>query len=227
MYGCESWTINKTEHRRIDAFELWYWRRLLRVPWTARSSNQSVLKEINPEYSLERLMLKLQYFGPLMWSTDSRKRCWCWKNWRQEEKGMTEDEMVGWHHWSMNMSLRKLREFVMDREAWRAAVHGVVKNGHNWATELNWRSPELQGEEQTSEKYDSALSWVPRARRILDTAVSLRRGDYLSPERSSVFLEFTSPKSWVFITSNLERLLLQSLIFTELLKKISMKNSGR
>ena len=102
MYGCGSWTIKKTEHWRIDAFELWCWRRLLRVPWTARRSNQSILKEISPEYSLEGLMLKLklQYF----WPPDGKN--WligkdpdAGKEWRQEEKGMTEDEMVGWHHW--------------------------------------------------------------------------------------------------------------------------------
>ena len=101
MYGCESWTIKKAEHWRIDASELWCWRRLLRVPWTARRSNKSILKEISPEYSLEGLMLKvkLQYFGHLMWRTDSRKDPDAGKDWGQEEKGMTEDEMVGWHHW--------------------------------------------------------------------------------------------------------------------------------
>ena len=102
VYGCESWTIKKAEHWRIDAFELWCWRRLLRVPWTARRSNQSILKEIRPEYSLEVLMpkLKLQYFGRLMWRTDSlRKTLMGGKDWRQEEKGTTEDEMVGWHQW--------------------------------------------------------------------------------------------------------------------------------
>ena len=103
MYGCESWAVKKAESRRIDAFELWCWRRLLRVPWTARRSNQSILKEISPEYSLEGLMLKLklQYFGHLM----QTKNWFIWKDsdagkdWRLEEKGMTEDEMVGWHHW--------------------------------------------------------------------------------------------------------------------------------
>ena len=99
MYGCESWTIKKAEHWRTDAFELWYWRRLLRVPWTARRSNQCILKEISPKYSLDGLMLKLQYFGHLM------QKNWligkdpdAGKDWRQEEKGMTEDEMVGWLH---------------------------------------------------------------------------------------------------------------------------------
>ena len=101
MYGCESWTIKKTEHRRTDAFELWCWRRLLRVPWTARRSNQSILKEISPGCSLEELMLKLklQYFGP----PDEKNQLIgkdpdAGKDWRQEEKGTTEDEMVGWHH---------------------------------------------------------------------------------------------------------------------------------
>ena len=96
MYGCESWTIKKAEYRRIDAFELWCWRRLLSISWTARRSNLSIKKEISPEYSLEGLMLKLklQYFGHLMWRTDSLE-----KTLMQEEKGMTEDDMVGWHHW--------------------------------------------------------------------------------------------------------------------------------
>ena len=100
MYRWESWTIKKAEHWRIDAFELWCWRRLLRVPWTARRANQSILKEISPEYSLEGLMLKLklQYFGPLMRRTDSPFPD-AGKDWRWEEKGTTEDEMVRWHHW--------------------------------------------------------------------------------------------------------------------------------
>ena len=101
MYGCESWTIKKTKHWRIDAFELWCWRRLLRVPWTARRSNQSILKEISLECSLEGLMLKLklQYFGHLMRKADSfEKTLDSGKDWRWKEKGMTEDEMVGWHH---------------------------------------------------------------------------------------------------------------------------------
>ena len=100
MYECESWTIRKAEHWRIDAFELWCWKRLLRFPWTARRSNQSILKEISPEHSLEGLMLKLklQYLGHLMWRTESLEKTDAGKDWRQEEKGMTEDEMVGWHH---------------------------------------------------------------------------------------------------------------------------------
>ena len=101
MYGCESWTIKKVEHQRIDAFEMWCWRRLLRVPWTARRSNQSILKEISSEYSLEGLMLKLklQYFGHLLWRTDLlEKTLMLGRRRRHEKKGTTEDEMVGWHH---------------------------------------------------------------------------------------------------------------------------------
>ena len=100
MNGYESWTVKKAEHWRTDAFELWCWRRLLRVPWTVRRSNQSILKEISPEYSLEGLMLKLklQYFGHLVRRTYSFEKTDAGQDWRQEEKGMTEDEMVGWHH---------------------------------------------------------------------------------------------------------------------------------
>ena len=100
MYGCESWTVKKAEHRRIDAFELWCWRRLLRVPWTARRSNQSILKEISPGISLEGVMLKLklQYFGHLMRRVDSLEKTHAGRDWGQEEKGTTEDEMTGWHY---------------------------------------------------------------------------------------------------------------------------------
>ena len=101
MYGCESWTVKKAEGRRIDAFELWCWKRLLRVPWTARRSNQSILKEISPGYSLGEMMLKLklQYFGHLMWRVDSLEKTHAGRDWGQEEKGTIEDEMAGWHHW--------------------------------------------------------------------------------------------------------------------------------
>ena len=127
MYGCERWTIKKAECWRNGALELWHWRRLLRVPWTARWSIQSILKEMSPEYSLERLKLKLQYSGHLMQSWLTGKDPDARKDWQQEKKGATKDEMLGWCHW-LNMSLSELRELVMDREAWRAAIHGVAKS---------------------------------------------------------------------------------------------------
>ena len=101
MYGCESWTVKKAEHQRIDTFELWCWRRLLRVPWTARRSNQSILKKISPGISLEGMMLKLklQYSGHLMWRVDLLEKTDAGRDWGQDEKGTTEDEMAGWHHW--------------------------------------------------------------------------------------------------------------------------------
>ena len=131
MYKCESWTTKKAEYWRTDAFELWCWRRFLKFPWTARRSNQSILKEISPEYSLEgpMLTLKLQYFGHLMQRADSfEKDPDTGKDWRRKEKRMTEDEMVGWHHWLKDMSLIKLRDIVKNREAWHAAVHGITKS---------------------------------------------------------------------------------------------------
>ena len=130
-YECESWIIKRAELRRINAFELWYWRRLLRVFWTKRRPNQSIPKDISPQYSLEGLMLKLklQIFGHMMQKIRLiGKDPDTGKDWRQEEKGTTRDELVGWHHWLKGMSLSKLWELVMDREARCAAVHRFAKN---------------------------------------------------------------------------------------------------
>ena len=139
MYGCESWTIKKAEHRRIDAFELWCWRWFLRVPWTARRSNQSILKTVSPEYSLEGLMLKLQYFGHLMQRANSlEKTLMLRKIEGKRRKGMTEDEMVGWHH---QLHGNEFEWALRVGDGQRSSVlqsMGSQRVGYDWATEVTW-----------------------------------------------------------------------------------------
>ena len=145
MYGCKSWTIKKAEHWKIDAFKLWYWRRLLRVPWTARRPNKSILKEISPEYSLERLMLKLnlQYFGHLMWRTDSLEKTLCW-TWLKAGEG----DNRGWDGWTASPTWWTW-VWASSKSWWWTGKPGVLQSmgsqrvRHDWATELNWGLPLL------------------------------------------------------------------------------------
>ena len=175
MCGCESWTMKKAEHRRLDGFELWCWRRLLRVPWIAGRSNQSILKEISPEYSLEGLMLKLklQYFGRLMRRTNSfEKTLMLGKIEGGRRKGRQRMRSLHGITNSMDMSLSELQELVMDRETWRAAVHGVAK-GQTWLSdwiELNCSPPSL---------HVPSFPWLT----IVGTCLELREGhiDWMKP----------------------------------------------
>ena len=166
MYGCESWTIKKAEHRRTDAFELWCWRRLSRVPWTARRSNQSILKEISPQYSLEGLMVKLQlqYFGHLIQRTDSWARPWCW----EELKAGREGDDRGWDGWMASPTWWTWF-WASSRSWWWTGKPGVLQSiglqrvGHDWATELNWKAQIYRSKGSTESLFGLA-QWMKKTK---------------------------------------------------------------
>ena len=164
MYGCESWTVKKAERRRIDPFEMWCWRRLLRVPWTPGRSNQSILKEISPGISLEGMMLKLklQYFGHLMRRVDSLEKTDAGRDWRQEEKGTTEDEMAGWHHWLNGLDARESEWTPGDGDG-----QGGIACCDSWGLKesdmtewLNWTELNLDGLNTVSNRITTNFYWL-------------------------------------------------------------------
>ena len=198
MYGCESWTIKKAECQRIDAFELWHWRRLLRVPWTARRLNQSILKEIIPGFSLEGLMpkLKLQYFGHLMQRADSlEKTLTLGKIEGRRRRGQQRMRWLDGITNSMDMGLGGLQKLVMDREAWRAAVHGVTKSWtprlSDW-TELVWKVPGLQNPTDLKPLTWFTACWPWRYPQI-DTHMFILKPDCLTPGRCGSPQPCTAP----------------------------------